>query len=508
MGAIDNTLMDRRRVKIYRDGVPIIHATALDETGSKTVTKIPVIGDPDNRVFDGSIELSGSITDIRQDIEGTRLIHAKESAEIDTQEQADLAGVAKDVGKAAVQKTLSTGTTSFEQRFVAVGTKLNSLAVYVARNSTYDVGLKVTVKTIGDVIVGAAFTIPNVNLPTTANWLVYNIPLASKVGPMTDGTTYKIVFENASAPSAGGQLEFYGSALKTLYTIGTGVGKVTNGGFETYTTTPGVPDSWTNNTGAATVFTKETTKIREGTNAVKIAAAGTTADEGLKQALSGLTTGVKYYVEAWARTDGDAGERARLVIRNTTDSLDTISVQGTDAIASYEKLSGTWTAAAGKSYEVWVVHDGTPGATDVVYYDRVSVSQANFALADDAVITGTLRIRLDERMLGVGEDYTLDGTTSPDEVVFTRPVDTGVTIKGTYEFEDANNLVAWRLVMSGSSGASYTMVIETYNTSNVLIESKKYTGVIFSRNGISVPAGGIVEGTLEWEAEDVVDTDS
>lgn len=169
------------------------------------------------------------------------------------------------------------------------------------------------------------------------------------------GTTYFVVIQRTS-----GDGQFDGDIAATL---------LTNGGFETYTTTPGAPDSWSDASGGNATLDKETTIVRTGTNAVKITAGATpSANEGIKQALT--TTAERYYrVAAWARTGGSAGERARLLIRNTTDSVDTVTADGTDATTTYEELEVTFQAVDGKSYEVHLIHTPTAATGEIVYFD-------------------------------------------------------------------------------------------------------------------------------------------
>jgi hypothetical protein len=207
-------------------------------------------------------------------------------------------------------------------------------------------------------------------------------------------------------------------ALRLDETGGTdGSNLVTNPGFETYTTTPGVPDSWSLGSGTAGDWSKETTIKRSGNNAVKFLQTDAVTAPRIIQAIS-VTAGKSYYVEVYARTGGSASDKASLRIRNTTDGANVVNVEGTAGATTFEKLSGTFLAVAGKSYEIWL-GEQTGAADTTLYFDDALVQEVQ---AKDSS--------------GLGNHGTLKGgtNTAGPTINATGKIGTGYTFDGTDDY--------------------------------------------------------------------------
>lgn len=143
------------------------------------------------------------------------------------------------------------------------------------------------------------------------------------------------------------------------------------------------PD-WENNTSAGTDFHADEEVVNSGDHSCAMAADGDAANEGLKQEIVGFNGGNEHTARAWARTDGDAGEQAKLIVYNVTDDTEEGSTTGTDGATSFEELTVTFTPEDGKAYEVRIVHNGTPSDGDVVYFDDVEVVEGTSSTYGDS----------------------------------------------------------------------------------------------------------------------------
>jgi len=291
----------------------------------------------------------------------------------------------------AVEISMSTGADTTRAAFVTLAasidlTAYDYLAVWVKPTGNAPGGNW----TFGMRSGGTVFTTSSLNTSIQGEWslLVFNIMSRKRdsvdrfyfyPGSFSGAGTYQISTPRVTAhdirvgqkhgvldPMADEDLMVW---LK-LDDAPTGSELITNGGFETYTTSPGVPDSWSDNSGGTATFEEETTITRSGNNAVKATHVGGAG--GLFQALP-VTAGKSYYIEAYARTGGAAGDKARLGVFNTTDAQYEVLKEGTAASTSFEKLSGTFLAAAGKTYRVVLNTSG--GTDDVLYWDDVTVKE-------------------------------------------------------------------------------------------------------------------------------------
>lgn len=159
-----------------------------------------------------------------------------------------------------------------------------------------------------------------------------------------------------------------------------GANLVANPGFETYTTTPGAPDSWTLGAGVAANVAKETTVKRSGSNAVRLERQAT--DVNIYQEFTTLSGGKSYYVEAWGRTGGGSAY-GQLEIRNVTDGVNIAAINLTTGGTTFEKLSRSFKAIAGKTYRLTLYVVGPDGS--FAYWDDISVQEIQ---AKDAAASG------------------------------------------------------------------------------------------------------------------------
>lgn len=118
-----------------------------------------------------------------------------------------------------------------------------------------------------------------------------------------------------------------------------------NPAFETWTTTPGAPDSWALDTAATAEVTKETVVVHGGVNACKVRKSAADGNSRLiKQTLT-LAAGW-HYIEYWMRGDGASGTT---IVQVTDDvGASVTKYQKTVSLSStWTKYSGTFLARAG-----------------------------------------------------------------------------------------------------------------------------------------------------------------
>lgn len=237
---------------------------------------------------------------------------------------------------------------------------------------------------------------------------------------------------------------------------------VTNPGFETYTTSPGAPDSWTSQ-GDNLQLTRETVIIRTGSNALRVAdTTGTGSSfKGVKQTIS-VTVGIPHMVEAWCRTDSTInGGRCRVQAVNAADNSVICATNGpspssTVPAATYQRLICHWTPTAGITYQIWVgMLRGTVASS--VYVDDTSARLATFAYGAAASEIVTLRATdATAFVLGTIEnaffrvirnDNTIVETTTSQD--WNPPITAGVTIDDT--FNQGSNIYGIEVLMDGNA---------------------------------------------------------
>lgn len=152
-----------------------------------------------------------------------------------------------------------------------------------------------------------------------------------------------------------------------------------NGSFDDYPTTPGPPEGWTRQTNGNPQPTAERvndSRTLSG-NCVLLTRAATGGNgEWLSQKLH-VEAGKTYYFEAWGKS-GTAGQTTGAKVRNSTDAVDAVpsgTTTGTDWVVL---TSGTFTAGAGKNYnvELHVDFNGDAGAES--YFDNIILEEVGY----------------------------------------------------------------------------------------------------------------------------------
>lgn len=217
-------------------------------------------------------------------------------------------------------------------------------------------------------------------------------------GIKNSDTARRLVTSDSNDTDMQSKINATGSAFQSGGAAGANL--LVNGGFETYTTTPGVPDSWLLQQGTAAQFTKEVTIKRTGSNAVRLTQPGSPAVQSIKQVLVGLVVGQPHYVEVWTRTGGATASPLMRIWNNTDNTqvtTDTFTgfypTTGATGGVTFQKLSAVFTPAAGKTYELRL-HSQATAVGDIVYFDDANVQLADInvgtANAVSVIQTGTL----------------------------------------------------------------------------------------------------------------------
>jgi hypothetical protein len=179
--------------------------------------------------------------------------------------------------------------------------------------------------------------------------------------------------------------------------VGDASNLLSNGGFETFSTTD-VPDSWTKDAGATTTnVAQETVNVHRGASALKLKGDGATTTVTLHQAISSLVgASTIYAVGCWVRKGGtvNAGSNLQVSVKGT--GFTTVSLFNADpstlttayafvsafiqvpaAVPADLKVEVTWTAA------------NAAGATAVVLVDDVVLqAPTDFGHAQYALFAG------------------------------------------------------------------------------------------------------------------------
>lgn len=143
-----------------------------------------------------------------------------------------------------------------------------------------------------------------------------------------------------------------------------------NNDFETWTTSPGAPDSWELSGAGQTVTKMNDGAGISGSNYARVVQTSTANVQGIRQILAGLVAGKEYVVTGWARVDSG---NAQIKVQNNTDSISECNASTTNG--HWTKLTCTFTAQAGKTYQIECIgtYPSTNGHTS--YFDAISVKQ-------------------------------------------------------------------------------------------------------------------------------------
>lgn len=219
------TASESERIRILLDGIPIINATSLSVDRSRSITKVDVIGTPNKRIGNGTLEYSGSITELRTDDLALRLVRSRIATGTDIQGKA-FDGVSDIlVGEKQVVDVINAGNLSHDHLFTATGTKLTNLRFLAARNGAFTEDVTVEIRNQSGTVLIKSFTVLNdefdVGTPTFAN---VEIPYTDQVTTIP-GTVYMV---RVSVASTSGTLTLYGGDRIEYTLIGVGDAVTTN----------------------------------------------------------------------------------------------------------------------------------------------------------------------------------------------------------------------------------------------------------------------------------------
>lgn len=216
------TALEPEDIKIIVDGIVIANATSIDITRSKTIDKVDVIGTRDQRIAEGSSEISGSLTELKTNPLGMKMLRSQTVNNIAFQKnmRTSPGDVDTPVGEAGIQVSLNNGNTSNVQNFEAIGTRMEAIYLLAERNSAFTEDLTVLVKDGATTLY--TLTVPNDQIPSSKGWIEYQIP-ADEQPILTKGSFYGLELQVPG--STAGQVSFYGADKTDGYiSLGTGDG--------------------------------------------------------------------------------------------------------------------------------------------------------------------------------------------------------------------------------------------------------------------------------------------
>lgn len=193
-----------------------------------------------------------------------------------------------------------------------------------------------------------------------------------------------------------------------------------NPGFETYTITPGVPDSWTNSGGIATQLSRETILVNDGVNALKITADGSSTNPGVRQTFSSLTPGDAYQFQGYGRSDSVDGATSvpLLILRDDTLAYDRIS-HGINTIDTNYHWDGLGFIASANTFSTGA-RLNSPAVGRVGYWDTLALQKTvivsdTFNLANGALAGNNLATVVEKPGV-IGNSFLFDGMGSSVDI--------------------------------------------------------------------------------------------
>lgn len=220
MPSVNTSIADN--IRIFLDGINIASATSMDITRSRTVNKLQVIGSPDQRISDGAIEITGSITELKSNDLGFRLVRSKTLNNVDVQPQYWDGASDLPTGENTIQHTLNSVTTSVEQQFTATGKRLENLRLLMSKTGALTEDITITVKTLADATVGTPITLLAEKVDANKFWTEIDLTESTKITGLTVGTQYKLAIAVNGATS--GELYLWGNERQPEFLVHTAVG--------------------------------------------------------------------------------------------------------------------------------------------------------------------------------------------------------------------------------------------------------------------------------------------
>ncbi|MEP6479351.1 MAG: FG-GAP-like repeat-containing protein, partial [Rhodoglobus sp.] len=228
----------------------------------------------------------------------------------------------------------------------------------------------------------------------------------------------------------------------------TGIGWTFPGGTINHPAAPGYTtgfesglDSWVATSGA---LTASATYAHAGTKSAALTQSSTTAAVA-SRAITGLTIGRSYTVEAWLATDQDNTHTntVSIGVDGVADSTAVAATAATSGVLSWAKQTFTFTATA-TSHTLHVT-DATSGSTGSVLLDDVLVTQDAWveSVASQAPVTDSVVRSQSGRIL---QNTTTDGSV--------------IDVSG-YQFDPAGRLTNAWIIRQGAAGpnVNYTHAI-------------------------------------------------
>lgn len=169
-------------------------------------------------------------------------------------------------------------------------------------------------------------------------------------------------------------------------TIGTN--QLTNGNFDTYTTSPGSPDNWIfDDGGTSAQLTRETSMFKSGPNSVKITSAlSGNSFPGLRQDVTGLSTGHTYCIQGWSRYDSThppSNAFLKLSDQTTSTTIFESPFDHTYALTAFAPLTKAFTATTGHTYRL-LYYSGSSGVGQISYVDQISLTDMTATVMDSS----------------------------------------------------------------------------------------------------------------------------
>lgn len=253
-------------------------------------------------------------------------------------------------------------------------------------------------------------------------------------------------------------------------TIQTGSNLIINSGFENYATSPGIPNNWLNNGGNANQYTKETTIIKTGTNALKISADGSSTGAGVRQTINGLNG--SYLVTAQARTGGTGTAELRLVDLTT---LENIAAGRANSSTQFQEIRFAFTAISSHSYEIQARYSSAV-AGQILYYDDITIQPttpiSDSSATSDLAFSGTTDQVAQPGKIGTSFDfanqYGVMGIVNPLGTTPTPPYTICLWLE--YNGSAGGDFDFVFSLSEGASGASRIALVASNFTGTPVIE--------------------------------------
>jgi hypothetical protein len=190
-----------------------------------------------------------------------------------------------------------------------------------------------------------------------------------------------------------------GDGVGPVLTVADAANVLSNGTFESFTTTD-VPDGWSVDAGTAATHTKrESSNVHRGSYALKLDGDGSQATVTLSQALTSsmVQAGEVYCLSVWLRKSGTVGAGSNLAVRVTGTGFSTVSAFNADpstlttAFAHYTAFISVPVAVPAdfKAQITWTSANAAGASADVLVDDVVLARATEFGHLRYALFAGS-----------------------------------------------------------------------------------------------------------------------